>query len=184
MIFSWHSKDDGTGRDFRDKFIHFFIFDVMKRPDNPHPNLMASLIIEIDSNKQGLSDEETDAIYIYLAPIFQDDGFLKDEEGNAEVWIYGEENEALSGNPFGMKRWHDRGKPFKVKPYVESYVGDFIFDLFDEVAKFNYQSNIWDIFPSGIDVTNDVFRITNAYWKEEDVKRIRRSPERVRKAII
>ncbi len=176
--FSWHHIDE-----VRDKFLKFF-FEVMKRPDNPYKEFMATVILEIDSNLKHVPQEMKDEHLAHFKEnYFKSAYFLRDKDGKYVLFVFAQENDGLIDNPGYLQGWSDAGEKFGAKMIVEDYVGSSFnpYHNSEHLGYFNYASNAWDIFPSGLDITDDVARVTFSYSKPGDLKRIDYNLEAIRR---
>lgn len=176
--FSWHHIDE-----VRDNFLKFF-FEVMKRPDNPYKEFMATVILEIDSNlKHVPQDMKDEHLAHFRQNYFNSPSFLKDKDGKYVLFVFAQENDGLIDNPGYLQGWSDAGEKYGAKMIVEDYVGSRFNPYYnsEHLGYFNYASNAWDIFPSGVDITDDVARVTFSYSKPWDIKRIDYDLEAIRR---
>lgn len=194
VVWSWHSIDDGKpdsqNKDWRDKFLHWWAFDVMENISNPYPGALISTIMEIDSNEKEVSKQAVNGYLDHLQSILEHKNFWRNKKGQSVIMIYAQENEALSGNFNLFSNWGEAAKDHNVEPIFQDFIGSELFnpefignDLLPFISSFegnnfldhekyrtfSYGFPIFDLRPSGLDL-RPVNRVTIAYKKLQPIK--------------
>lgn len=179
VVYSWHSIDD-----VRDKYMKF-ILDVMNKPDNPHPNLKITEIYELDSNISRIDKEQLYRDLQYLKDnYFSNPHFLKDEDEKPIIFVFSQYLEGILDNPSHVRDWLDAANDFNFTPILEAYFGDTLNPDHDELMWYQYADEIWDLFPTGLHITDDVARVNVAYSKPGDFKNIPFDKEKFKKNLV
>jgi len=156
VILSWYP-------DQRAKYFDYYADFLSEHPDN---KLKYTFEYELLGGEEP-SVETNRALLEELSQHFSDPNFYKDQNGVPTFFVFAKAAEGLIDNPGYAQEAAQLASEFNARAIIEDYPLNFLNPFYNDpnIGWIGYDSDAWDLRPSGLYTTKDSTRILNAYDK-------------------
>lgn len=167
VILSWYP-------DQRAKYFEYYADFLGSHPDN---QLKYTFEYELLGGEEPTVEQNRAHLEV-LSQHFSDPNFYTDQNGIPTFFVFAKAAEGLIDNPGYVEEFAGLAAEFNARAILEDYPLNYLNPFYNDpnIGWIGYDSEPWDLRPSGIYTTKDTTRLLNAYDKWEADRDLKQLP--------